>query len=580
MKFLEFDKSKCDECFKCLRACPTNALSFVGEKRDIIDELCIKCGLCQAHCTPGALKIHNDVPLVKKHIKLGRKVIASIAPSYVGVFNLQEPTQIVSALKKLGFSKVEETAVGAELISKLYEKEISKASNTNIITSCCPSANYLIERYYPELIDNIIPVVSPMVAHGKHIKSVESDNPFVVFIGPCLAKKAEAEEMKDSIDAVITFSELDQWLREEGINATNLEVADFDYFSTARGQAYPLGSSLFKEDLESRFNKKFRYMKIEGIEHCRDFLQSASTNALNNYCVEINICSGSCLNGPDLPSACPSFYERELKLFEHVNNRKTNTNISGKHVSNTSTTLPIAEPNTPLDLSRTFKDKSIKLGEVPKDKLNEILLSMGKYTERDQLNCNACGYNTCVEKATAVYHGFSDIHLCMPSLKAKAESMQSVIFENSPNAICILDEELNILEVNSAFNRILNERNLKLQSLPIFTLMDDDLFQKVKLSNENIIGQKIYIDSIKRTFYINIVNVKTENIVVAILTDITSVEKSRDELNTVKEKTLSTCQEVIEKQMRVAQEIASLLGETTAETKINLNKLKSIVLDN
>lgn len=579
MKFLEFDKSKCDECFKCLRSCPTNALSFVGEKRDIIDELCIKCGLCQAHCTPGALKIHNDVPLVKKHIKLGRKVVASIAPSYVGVFNLNEPSQIVSSLKSLGFGKVEETAVGAELISKLYENEISKASNTNIITSCCPSANYLIERYYPNLIDNIIPVVSPMIAHGKHIKSIYTDDPFVVFIGPCLAKKAEAEEMKGSIDAVITFSELDQWLKEEGIDPKKLDSMEFDHLSTARGQAYPLGSSLFKEDLESRFNKKFRYMKIEGIDHCRDFLSSAANNTLNNYCVEINICSGSCLNGPDLPSSCPSFYERELKLFEHIHKGK-NTIHTDKSPNTNETNNPISlDLKAEIDLSRTFKDKSIKLSEIPKEKLSEILVTMGKYSESDLLNCNACGYNTCVEKATAVYHGFSDINLCMPSLKAKAESMQSVIFENSPNAICILDEELNILEVNSAFNRILNERNLKLQTLPIFTLMDDDLFQKVKLSNENIIGQKIYIDSIQKTFYINIVNVKTENIVVAILTDITSVEKSKDELNLVKEKTLSTCQEVIEKQMRVAQEIASLLGETTAETKINLNKLKSIVLD-
>ncbi len=574
MKFLEFDKSKCDECFKCLRACPTNALSFVGEKRRVIDELCIKCGLCQAHCSLDALRIQNDVPMVKKHIRLGRKVVASIAPSYIGVFNLENAKQIVSALKKLGFSRVEETAVGAEIISKLYEREITKASNTNIITSCCPSANYLIERYYPSLIDNIIPVVSPMIAHGKHIKSMNEDDPFVVFIGPCLAKKAEAEEMEGSIDAVITFSELDEWFKEEGIDPKILEAQDFDHMSSARGQAYPLGSSLFKEDLKSRFNKKFRYMKIEGIEHCKSFLESASNGSINNYCVEINICSGSCLNGPDLPKTCSNFYERELKLFEHIDKQKKDTH---KLSSNNQKLADLLD--TSLNLNRSFKNKSISLSPVPQEKLDEILISMGKYTKEDLLNCNACGYDTCIEKARAVYHGFSDINLCMPSLKAKAESMQSVIFENSPNAICILDEDLNILEVNSAFNKLLNERNLKLLNLPIFTVMDDGLYEQVKESKEDIIGQKIYIESINKTFYINIVNVKTENIIVAILTDITKVEKSKEELNLVKEKTLITCQEVIEKQMRVAQEIASLLGETTAETKINLNKLKSIVLD-
>lgn len=267
MRFLEFDKSKCDDCFKCLRACPTNAISFVGDKRDIIDELCIKCGLCQSHCTPGALKIHNDVPLVKKQIKQGRKVIASIAPSYVGVFNLSHPHQMVTALKKLGFYKVEETAFGAEIISRLYEEEISKSKNKNIITSCCPSSNYLIERYYPELISDIIPVVSPMIAHGKIIKEIEEDNPYVVFIGPCLAKKAEAEDVSGSIDSVITFSELDEWLKKENINFHALSPQNFDRISSSRGQAYPLGGSLFKSDLKTRFNDEFRYMKVEGIDH-------------------------------------------------------------------------------------------------------------------------------------------------------------------------------------------------------------------------------------------------------------------------------------------------------------------------
>lgn len=564
MKFLEFDKKKCDDCFKCLRVCPTNALSFVGENRDIIDELCIKCGLCQAHCTPGALKIHNDVPLVKKQIKLGKKVVASIAPSFVGVFNLEKPTQIVSALKKLGFSKVEETAFGAEIISNLYDEQIRSSNNTNIITSCCPSANYMIERYYPELISNIIPVVSPMIAHGRYIKDMEDDSPYVVFIGPCLAKKAEAEEMEGSIDAVITFSELDQWMKEESIIPNTLDPSPFDSITTPRGQAYPLGGSLFKGDLKSRFNKDFRYMRIEGIESCQAFLKAANNGSLNNYCVEINICNGSCLNGPDLPHGCPNFYEREQKLYNYVHNSP-----KGEFQS----------PKNELDLSRSFKDKSIRLGEPPDAEIKKILAKMGKYTDRDLLNCNACGYETCVEKAKAVFHGFSDINICMASLKAKAESMQSVIFEHSPNAICILDEEMNILEVNSAFNQVFNDKNINCKGLPIYAFMDDESYWNVKRSNRNIIGEKIYIDSIKKTFYINIVDVKNENIVVSILTDITSVEKSQDELNNVKEKTLIACQEVIDKQMRVAQEIASLLGETTAETKINLNKLRSIVLD-
>ncbi len=571
MKFLEFDSNKCDSCFKCLRVCPTKAIAFSGSKRHIIDALCIKCGLCQAHCGPGALKIHLDITRVKSALACGKSVVASIAPSFAGAFNLNDPGQIVSALKELGFSAVEETAHGAEIISLHYEDEIENSTKDNIITSCCPSANYLIEGYFPEALDNVIPVVSPMLAHGMDIKRRYGEDTYVVFVGPCLAKKAEAVEIEGAIDAVITFAELDVWLKSVGIHARKLIHTPFDYPVSRRGRAYPLGGSLWKADLKTRINPKYRYIHVDGIDACKSFLESVASGKVKGYCAEINICSGSCLNGPDMPSNAPSFYERQSILSTYVEMQ-----VHEEKIDIVST---IDKDMMDLDVKRKFRPKPIEQSIPSDESINDILLKMGKYTEQDQLNCGACGYTTCYDKAVAVFHGYSDVEMCMDSLKQKAESLQSIIFENSPNAICILDMDQRIKEVNPSFHNIFNEQRVKLKNWPIYGIMNDDIFKELKESSDNQISRKVFMSLVDRYFYCNVVKLDDGALYVGIFTDITAAEQSRNELERVKEETVSACQAVIDKQMRVAQEIASLLGETTAETKIGLNELKRIVLN-
>lgn len=568
MKFIEFDPVKCDSCYKCLRVCPTKAIAFCKSERKIIDDLCIKCGLCETSCHHNALKITNCVYKVKRLIKSEHKVVVSLAPSYVSSFNIKEPNKVVTGLKKLGFDIVEETAYGAEIVSQLYSKEIKNGFKNNLITSCCPSANYLIERYFPSVIKYMMPVVSPMIAHGKYIKDKYGLDTKVVFVGPCLAKKAEAEEFENSIDSVLTFSELQEWFFEEKIYLDDLEATEPDVETTVRGKAYPMGGSLWDSEFDKRFENNYRHVRVDGIDQCRELLSAMSKGKINNYCVEINICKGSCINGPDLPSDAPSYFERENILFNSIRKNKKSKDS------------PRIQVNPDIDLEAKFNQKPILLIEPSEDQLKKILMEMGKYKEEDLLNCKACGYETCIGKAKAVYNGYSDSKLCLDYLKKKAESMQSVMFENIPNPLCIVDEELNILEVNPAFNEVFNDRFINMKGFPIYALVDEDDLAMTSGSSELVKGKKIYIEDLDKTFYINSVFLEKEKIQVVIFTDITIEEKSKKELERVKEKTLSACNEVINKQMRVAQEIASLLGETTAETKINLNKLKSIVLDN
>lgn len=563
MKFIEFHSDQCDECFKCLRNCPTKAIAFVGEKRRILEDQCIKCGLCLTECTHGALEAHQDLLKVKNMLRSDVEVVASLAPSFAGLFQMHAPGQMVTALKAIGFSYVEETARGAELVSRHYEAYLHGATTDNIITSCCPSTTYFLEKKFNNALEMMIPIVSPMVAHGHDIK--ERYGPVkAVFIGPCVAKMAEADQFQGAIDGAITFKELEAWFESEGIDLKALEPSNFNTPSTPRSKAYPIGGSLWGDDLRHPDNMGYEFIHVDGAEDCQVFLKAVDKKLVKGYCAEINVCKGGCINGPEIPNQAPSYYERVSRLKAYVKDK----NLQNEMV----------DFSDDLDLSRNFNKEGHKALEVEEGEVFSVMMAMEKYTEKDQINCGACGYSTCYDKAVAVVQGHSDINHCLDRLKHKVESLQNVIFENSPNAICILNENQQIQDINPAFRKIFNQHYTKLDGWPIGAIIGSDVFDKLSFPEVSQVSEKLYIEAIDRTFFMNLLTMDKGEVSVGIFTDITLAEQSRSEMKKVKAQTINTCQNVIDKQMRVAQEIASLLGETTAETKVNLNRLKQIVM--
>lgn len=565
MKFIEFDQKKCDECYKCLRICPTKAIIFTEHRRDIVDDMCIKCGLCQASCPQEALTIQNDKYKVKKNIRLGKKIAISLAPSYAAAFNTDNPKRIISALRQLGASWIEETSVAAEIVSQMYETHIETQAKTNILTTCCPSANYLVQYYYPELLDYMLPVVSPMIAHGKMIKDKLGEDTYVVFIGPCLAKKAEAEA-EGVIDAVLTFNELLEWFNEEGLDYNQLTPGDFDAQATIRGMAYPVGGSLFQNDRKTPINQQYHTIRVDGIERCKDLLETLKVDGLENYCIEMNICHGSCVNGPDMPHDGQTYYQRKNRIFKYLEQHDTQLTLNEL----------LSENAANLSYHQIFKPKKNVLKKPSKDEIKQILRQIDKFSEKDYLNCGSCGYDTCEDKAIAVFNNLSKPQMCLPYLRTKAESLSSALFENTPNLVCILDHDLNLIEYNPTFESVFHLDDISLKGMPILAFMDESLFAKCLSEKTSILGQRELLEGVDKIFYCNAIY--TDRYILGILTDMTQIEKSRQDMAQVKERTLVACQEVINKQMRVAQEIASLLGETTAETKVNLNRLRDIVL--
>lgn len=567
MKFISFETEKCDDCYKCLRSCPTKAIVIKEKKHDINDDLCIKCGMCQEVCPQNALTIKSELSKVKSAIASDKKVVASIAPAFVGAFDIEKPLSMVTALKGLGFDHVEETGIGADLVSKAFKDTLNQSDLPNLITSCCPSANYLIEQYYPSLIPYIFPFVSPMVAHGKILRRRYGIDSYVVFIGPCMAKKAEAEEFQHNttIDAVLTFEELEQWMRSDAIDIANLEPTDFDQPSTKRGGLYPTGSSLLDADLKTRFQTDYKITKVSGIDNCIELLDVMEKGLLNNYCVEMCICNNSCLSGPGMPRNIENSIERKIKLHQYVDDLPYETSVHEPFSEN-------------INIHKTYLAKTISHKTPTDEELWAILNEIGKTEEADLLNCSACGYKTCYDKADAVFNGMSDVHMCLPYLRDKAESLSTTIFNHSPNLITIVDRQLNIKEANPAFKKNFIRKDADIRNLPVTLFMAGEKFDAVFESGENSLRRKSHYEDIDKTFFENLIYLDDEDVIICILMDITAVESKQQELMRVKEQTLTSCQEVINKQMRVAQEIASLLGETTAETKVNLNRLKDLVI--
>lgn len=568
MNLLNFSKANCKNCYKCLRTCKVKAVKIKNDQAGIVEERCIGCGQCLVVCPQDARNIQSDLEIVKAAIKEKKKVIASIAPSFIGAFGFDEGLKMPAVLKALGFYKAEETAIGADIVTDLYNQIIESGRYENLITTCCPSANYLVDRYFPSLTKYLIPVVSPMLAHGKLLKKEYGYDSMTVFIGPCTAKKIEALSFqhKGTIDAVLTFEELSKWIQDENIKPEALLPQSFDSDASSLGAAFPLTGGVLRGLSTNSHSRKYELLKVDGIDECIELLKSIESESITGVCVEINICRGGCMNGPGMPKNHENFYIRQRRVKEYLSKQKT-------HSANKACDVFKA-----IDFKKVFVSRPITRKSAEPEALKNILESMGKFDSEDELNCGGCGYNTCREKAQAVYEGMAEMNMCLPFMRGKAESVTNVIFENTPNIIMVLDEELRVKEINPAAEKVFGVKADFIKDRPIAIIMNDEPFRSVRDTKKPLLGQKSFHDNYGVMLMQNVLYLEKQNVILAIMSNTTKEENQREELKRVKENAIDAAQRVIEKQMRVAQEIASLLGETTAETKVTLTKLKDIAL--
>lgn len=552
---LTLKKSNCKNCYKCIRHCPVKSIRFSGEQAHIVGNECILCGQCFVVCPQNAKEIVDETEKTKVFLQSGAPVIVSIAPSFAANYDGIGINSMRKALKKLGFFDVEETAAGATMVKNEYDRILNEEDRDILISSCCHSVNLLIQKYFPKLLVYLADVVSPMQAHCLDIKR-RYPNAKTVFIGPCVAKKDEAEHYEGIVDSVLTFEELTNWLKSENIE---LEP-EMDENEHSRARFFPTNGGILKTMAKSA--KKYTYMSIDGTDNCIAALKDIESGEIHNCFIEMSACVGSCVGGPVMEK----YHRMPIRDYAAV------AKYAGEK------DFEVAQPDK-MELKKHFEFIEHKL-QTPSDyEINEILRQMGKMKPSDELNCGSCGYNTCREKAIAIYQGKAEISMCLPYLKDKAESFSDNIVNNTPNGIIVVNEKLEVQQINNSARNIINLRSASdILGDQVVRILDPKPFTDA-MRGEEAKNKLVYLAEYNRYVEETVIYDNANRLIICIMRDVTDEEKEREKKERISRNTVETADKVVDKQMRIVQEIASLLGETAAETKIALSKLKESIID-
>lgn len=555
-EFLKLKKSNCKNCYKCIRNCPVKSIKFSSNQAHIVPNECILCGQCFVVCPQNAKEIIDDTNKAKALLKEDFPVIASIAPSFIANYNGAGINSIREALKKIGFYDAEETAIGATIVKKEYENILKNKRKDIVISSCCHSINLLIQKYFPSSIKYLANIVSPMQAHCLDIKS-RYPNAKTVFIGPCLSKKDEAERYNGAVDCVLTFEELTNWLDSENIKIESQR----DITEKSRARLFPTTGGILKTMYCDQDD--YSYIAVDGVENCIEALKDIESGNISHCFIEMSACNGSCIGGPVMEK----FHNSPIRDYQQVNSYAGKLDFEVEFANSNL----IKKEYTYIGNNKKFP------GNI---EIEAILKQMGKTKPEHELNCGSCGYNTCREKAIAVYQGKADLSMCLPFLKEKAESFSDNIIRNTQNGIIVLNEDLEVQQINRAALKIMNIKNESdVLGDQVVRILDPKIFMDVRNSGISIFDKKMYLAEYNKYVEETISYDKDYHIIICIMRDITDEEIGREKKEKISQKTIEIADKVVDKQMRVVQEIASLLGETAAETKIALTKLKESIID-
>ena len=551
-EWIKLKSQSCKDCYKCIRHCRVKAIRFSGNLAYNVENLCVLCGHCYIHCPQNAKVIVSDVEKVKLLLE-SEKVIAVVSPTYLAYFNTTYKA-FKAACVKIGFVAIEEETLGYEVVMKEYEKILKNGDKDFYISSQCHSVNLMIQKYHNKLLPNLMDIVSPMVATAMDVKKRHPDYK-VVYIGPCIAKKDEAERYDKLIDGVLMFDELQKMFHENKVKL-DAKAVDIKGFAARAAVSFRGMADVLKK------NNKYMYISVSGIDNCIYTLNELEKGKIKDTFVIMDMCSESCMSGPT------------FRKLNHNNMVEQRINMS-RHYGNDEYSNA---KYTYKDLIKHFDKIPTNVKKPNKEELQEILSSMGKDTPEKMLNCDVCGYNTCVNKAIAIYNGMAEPSMCLSYMNERAESFTGNILQNSPFAVIAVNDKMEVQLFNNQAKRLFNIQNVNdILGHHLSEILETKDIENSYTDDRDRYSKEMYLSEYDKHVEETIVPDKKNRNTIIILRDLSDVVNFKNKIKNIDKNTIEIADNVIEKQMKIVQEIASLLGETTAETKVALTKLKESI---
>lgn len=544
---------ECQDCHKCIRECPVKAIRVQDTYARVMPEACIMCGNCVLACPNNAKQVRDDLPLARALVASGRRVVASLAPSFVAQHPGVQPAQWVQAIRQLGFHAVSETALGAQQVSASIYQLLSESPHQIWVSSACPVVVDYIGKYHSECQPHLSSLLSPLLTHCKMLREHYGSDIAIVFIGPCIAKKKEAQQHPELLDVVLTFEDLDAWFAEENIELEAIVPAEADRFQpdqSQEGALYPIEGGMAPGLRGTRGASDRNFMSFSGLQNVEQALKGvAEWQPDHSIFFELTACAGSCVNGPKAAR---------------------NTSVARRRYDVVQYARPAESLPRPISVSaaQQYKPMPIVRDEYTDLQLRDALRLVGKYTPEDELNCGGCGYDSCRDFSRALIAGNAERMMCATYTRKLAQKKANALLQRMPSAVVIVDENLKIIECNAHFRRIFLSDIDEPGTLEGTSLGDVTpflyQFRRVLESGEDIVNHDMrHGRSILNT---SIFSIEPHSVVGGIFQDITEPIFQKEQI-------IGRARDVIEKNLKTVQQIAYLLGENAADSEIILNSI-------